>query len=165
VAPAGSDAWSHNADNLLVCLTARHLNPKVATVARAYDEESMDKLLRAGADHVISPTLTAGARMASTLLRPNVVSFLDATIVGPDMDLRLEEATIPQGSPLHGASLGEARIPQETGLIVIAVQRARGDGDHIYNPGPDTRLAAGDVMIVLGRGTQLKRLEEYVRAE
>jgi voltage-gated potassium channel len=154
-----------DADNLLVCLSARHLNPKVATVARAYDEESMDKLLRAGADHVISPTLTAGARMASTLLRPNVVSFLDATIVGRDMDLRLEEAVIPEGSPLHGASLGEARIPQETGLIVIAVQRARGDGDHIYNPGPDTRLAAGDVMIVLGRGTQLKRLEEYVRAE
>ncbi|NIT89844.1 MAG: potassium channel protein, partial [Gemmatimonadetes bacterium] len=123
-------------DNLLVCLTARDLNPSLATVARAYNEESMRRLRRAGADHVISPTLTGGIRMASTLLRPHVVSFLDSAIVGPGMDLRLEEATIPEASPLAGRSLGEAAIPRKTGLVVIALQR--GDtGGQIYNPGPE----------------------------
>lgn len=152
-----------DADNLLVCLTARHLNPQLPTVARAYDEESMDKLRRAGADHVISPTLTGGIRMASTLLRPHVVSFLDSAIVGPDMDLRLEEARIPEGSPLDGLSLEEAGIPRRTGLVVIALQPGGENRIQCYNPGPDTRLAVGDVMIVLGQESQLQNLREYAR--
>jgi voltage-gated potassium channel len=153
-----------DADNLLVCLTARDLAPGLATVARAYDEESMDKLRRAGADHVISPTLTGGIRMASTLLRPHVVSFLDSAIVGPDMDLRLEEAEIPGSSPLAGLSLQEAGIPRRTGLVVIALRRHGENESQIYNPGPETKLAEGDVMIVLGHEDQLNNLREYARA-
>lgn len=148
--------------NLLVCLTARELNPKIATVARAYDEESMTRLRRAGADHVISPTLTGGVRMASTLLRPHVVSFLDSAFVGPEMNLRLEEAPIEESSPLIGRSLGEAGIPDRTGLVVIALKRPTSE-QAIYNPGSDLRLAAGDVMIVLGGEEQLERLREYTR--
>jgi voltage-gated potassium channel len=153
---------AEDGDNLLVCLAAREMNPSLSTVARAYDEESMDRLRRAGADHVIAPTLTGGIRMASTLLRPHVVSFLDSAIMGPHMDLRLEEATIPAGSPLEGRSLGDAKIPQRTGLVVIALQRRDGQS-HIYNPGPDTRLEEGDVMIVLGREGQVQELREYAR--
>lgn len=149
--------------NLLVCLTARDLNPGIVTVARAYNEESMARLKRAGADHVISPTLTGGIRMASTLLRPRVVSFLDSAIVGLDMDLRLEEAVIPDGSPLAGLSLGEAAIPKRTGLVVIALQAAGSKGGQTYNPGPETRLSEGDVMIVLGKEAQIERLREYAR--
>jgi voltage-gated potassium channel len=148
--------------NLLVCLTARDLNPKIATVARAYDEESMTRLRRAGADHVISPTLTGGVRMASTLLRPQVVSFLDSAFVGPEMNLRLEEAPIDEDSPLVGQSLGEAGIPGRTGLVVIALKRSTSE-QAIYNPGPDLRLTAGDVMIVLGQEEQLERLRAYTR--
>jgi len=148
-----------DADNLLVCLTARDLNPDVPTVARASDEESMAKLRRAGADQVISPTTTGGIRMASSFLRPKVLSFLDSAVVGPDMDLRLEEAVIPQDSPLVGSSLREAGVPQHTGLVVIAIQGEK----QIYNPGPETVLAAGDVMIVLGHPDQLRRLNEYLR--
>jgi voltage-gated potassium channel len=148
-------------DNLLVCLTAREMNPQLSTVARAYDEESMDRLRRAGADHVISPTLTGGIRMASTLLRPHVVSFLDSAILGPEMDLRLEEARIPDGSPLSGRSLEEVRIPQHTGLVIIALQRGGTGGTQVYNPGPDTLLHEGDVMIVLGREGQVQELRRY----
>lgn len=148
-------------DNLLVCLTATDLNPSLATVARASNEESMRRLQRAGADHVIAPTLTGGIRMASTLLRPHVVSFLDSAIVASGMDLRLEEATIPEGSPLAGRSLGEAAIPRKTGLVVIALQTGGSSGEQIYNPGPDVRLAPGDVMIVLGQEEQLRRLRDY----
>jgi voltage-gated potassium channel len=150
-------------DNLLVCLAARDLNAELSTVARAYDEESVDRLRRAGADHVISPTLTGGIRMASTLLRPHVVSFLDSAIMGPDMDLRLEEAMIPEGSPLHGVKLENAGIPKKTGLVVIALQRGGRVGAQIYNPGPDTRLEQGDVMIVLGREGQLQALRDLAR--
>ena len=150
-------------DNLLVCLTARHLAPGLATVARAFDEESIERLRRAGADHVIAPTLTGGIRMASTLLRPHVVSFLDSAIVGPGIDLRLEEATLPTGSPLAGRTLADARIPQTTGLVVIALKKTH-SAAQTYNPGPQTVLAEGDVMIVLGEENQVQRLREYARS-
>ncbi len=152
-----------DAENLLVCLTARDLNPDLNTVARAYSEESLDRLRRAGADHVISPTITGGIRMASTLLRPNVVSFLDSATIGPDIVLRLEEAVIPDGSHLSGRSLADAQIPERTGLVVLALRRSR--REQIYNPGPDTRLSAGDVMIVLGREGQVQQLRDYASAE
>jgi voltage-gated potassium channel len=148
-----------DADNLLVCLTVRDLSQDVSIVARAYDEESMAKLRRAGADHVISPTITGGIRIASSFLRPKVLSFMDSAVVGPDMDLRLEEAEIPPDSPLVGLSLREVAIPQHTGLVVIAIQGEK----QVYNPGPETVLGAGDVMIVLGHPDQLHRLNEYLR--
>ena len=151
-------------DNLLVCLTARHLNPELTTVARAVDEESVERLSRAGADHVIAPTLTGGIRMASTLLRPHVVSFLDAAIVGPGIDLRLEEATLPAESPLAGRTLADARIPQTTGLVVIAIKKGDGDASQSYNPGPHTVLGEGDVMIVLGQEDQVQKLRDYARS-
>ena len=95
-------------------------------LARAYDEENLNKLTRAGAHVAISPNVTGAIRMASALLRPSVVSFLDVTTRGTDIDLRLEEAPIPAESALAGQSLAQARIPQQTGLVVLAVRRAGG---------------------------------------
>ncbi|UCF19691.1 MAG: potassium channel protein [Gemmatimonadota bacterium] len=154
-----------DADNLLVCLTARHLNPLLNTVARAYNEESLEKLRRAGAEHVVSPNVTGGIRMAYSLLRPHVVSFLDCVISDAGIELRLEQATIQPGSPLIGQSLAEARIPQRTGLIVLGLRRAGQVGLPIYNPGPETQLESGDVMIVLGRSEQVEALRRYAGGE
>ena len=155
---------AEDADNLLVCITAHYMKPELNVVARANDEESLDKLRRAGADHVISPNVTGGIRMASMLLRPSVVSFLDvATTAGAEMELRLEEAGIPESSQLVGKSLADARIPQRTGLIVLALKRGRGAQGPVYNPGPELRLEAGDVMIVLGREEQVQSLRQYLR--
>ncbi|MEE8521961.1 MAG: TrkA C-terminal domain-containing protein, partial [Gemmatimonadota bacterium] len=92
-----------------------------------------------------------------------VVSFLDSATLGADIDLRLEEAQIPEGSHLSGRSLGDARIPQRTGLIVLALKSKRHAGRQVFNPGPDTRLSAGDVMIVLGHEEQVQQLREYAR--
>lgn len=154
-----------DADNLLVCLTARDLNPGIPIVARAYNEESVEKLRRAGAEHVISPNQTGGIRMAFSLLRPHVVNFLDCVISDAGIELRLEQATLPATSHLVGQTLAEARIPQRTGLIVLGVRRAGRGGALIYNPGPETRLEARDVMIVLGGSEQVKQLRDYAEVE
>jgi voltage-gated potassium channel len=154
-----------DADNLLVCIAARDLNPKLVLVARAYNEESVERLRRAGADHVISPNYTGGIRMAFSLLRPHVVSFLDCVISGPGIELRLEQAAIPTRSHLVGRTLAEARIPQRTGLIVIGLRRAGQSGPPTYNPGPETRLEAGDVMIVLGNVEQVQQLRQYAEVD
>lgn len=152
-----------DADNLMLCLTARGLKEDLTIVSRAYHEETLDKLRRAGADHVISPNITSGARMASMLIRPSVVSFLDAAVSGPDdVTLHLEEAKIAAGSALAGSTLAAAKIPQSTGLIVLAIRKGGTSGVSLYNPGPQTKLDEHDVIIVLGRLEQIERLREYL---
>ncbi|MFQ5529121.1 MAG: potassium channel family protein [Gemmatimonadota bacterium] len=156
---------SQDTDNLFVCLSARDLQPNLTIVARAYDEQTTQKLYVAGADHVVSPNITGGTRMASVLLRPQVVSFLDVATSSEGLALRLEEIRIPSESPLAGHTLAEARIPHRTGLIVIAIKHA-GEGDRGpgwgYNPGPAEVLGTGDTLIVMGQMQQLDQLASLV---
>lgn len=159
-------ALSADTDNLFVCLSARDMNPELTIVARAQDEEATSKIQKAGADHCVSPNVTGGVRMASMLLRPQVVSFLDVVTGMDDMPLRLEEVTVPEGSRLAEHSLAEAAIPQKTGLIVIAIShlRAQDEGKLVYNPGPDERIRPGDILIVLGHTEQVDALRAIVSA-
>lgn len=154
---------SADADNLYVCLSARDLAAKVTIVARAYEEESIDKLYRAGADQVVSPNVSSAIRMASVLLRPSVVSFVDIATRSPDFKLRMEQTSVGEGSRIAGRTLEEARIPQETGLIVIAIGKHTKAGlDFSFNPSASTRLEPGDDVIVLGEPAQIEQLRKYV---
>jgi voltage-gated potassium channel len=155
-------ALQDDISNLFVCLSAKGLCPDLEVVARATDEEGIGKLLKAGADHVISPTITGGSRMAAILLRPQVVNFLDVVTGGGELTLRLEQIPVPVGSPLAGVTLAEARIRNRTGLIVIAIRH--GEGAFIYNPGPDEEIRAEDYLIALGRSEQIDSLQEIIRA-
>ena len=154
---------SSDTDNLFVCLTARDLAATIKIVARAYEEETMDKLYRAGADHVVSPNVSGAIRMASVLLRPSVVSFLDIATRSSHLALRMEETIIPEGSKMAGMTLMRAKIPQKTGLIVIAVRKDHGiKPEYVFNPVADTRLDAGDHLIVLGTSEQIEKLRDHV---
>ncbi|MDH5760691.1 MAG: potassium channel protein [Gemmatimonadota bacterium] len=154
---------SADTDNLFVCLSARDMAGALTIVARAYEEETVDKLYRAGADHVVSPNVSSAIRMASVLLRPSVVSFLDIATRSSDLSLRMEEATIGEDSPMAGKTLMDAKIPQETGLIVIAVRKVGPRRhDFVFNPVADTRLDAGDEIIVLGKKDQIDRLRRHI---
>ncbi len=153
---------SQDTDNLFVCLSARDLNPELAIVARASQEETRDKLFRAGATHVVSPEISGGIRMASMLLRPTVVSFLEVATRSSDHALRVEQMRVNEGDAVAGTTLEEARIPQETGLIVIALRRGGEGGDFQFNPVPSTRIEAGDELVVLGEPRQVNRLREYI---
>lgn len=151
-------------DNVYVCLSARALNPDLKIVVRAYEEESSGKLYRAGADHVVSPNVTGAVRMASVLLRPSVVSFLDVVTRSADLALIVEQATIVPKSRLRGKSLRDAHIPERTGLMVIAVRKfGHGEDGFVFNPGADMLLDEGDELIVLGRRGQIEILREYVQ--
>lgn len=149
--------------NLFVCLSAKGLRPDLEIVARASEEEGVAKLRKAGADHVISPTITGGSRMASILLRPQVVSFLDVITGDEELPLRLEQFAVPADSPLVGRSLAQAQIPNRTGLIVIAIRHGEG-GAFVYNPGPEERMAEDDILIVLGGPEQFDSLQEFFYA-
>lgn len=152
---------SNDADNVFTVLTAREIKPDLFIVSRAIDKKADLKLLKAGADKTVSPNEIGGVRMASIILRPAVVSFLDVIIRAGEVTIDLEEVTVAKGSELIGCSLSEARIPERTGLIILAVKR--GDGETIINPGPSLKLLNNDKLIVLGQEEQVVRLQTLAR--
>ncbi len=150
-------------DNLIVVITARSLNPSLRIVTCAFSDESVSKLEKAGADSVISVNALSGARIAAEMMRPAVVSFLDSLLIEKEKHLRIEEVEIMEGSRLIGQTLREARIPQKTGLIVIAIKDA--EGRFKYNPGPDVKLNLGDKIIVIGDIERVRKLKEIAHSE
>lgn len=151
-----------DADNLFVVISARAINPKLRTISRAAEEETQRKLVAAGAGAVILPNLTGALRMVSLAIRPNVVSFLDVMTGTGEVTLNLEEVEIPPYSTLTEKTLGEAKIPKKTGLIVIAI-RKKSTGTFKFNPLSIEKLEPKDILIVLGNNEQIKKLKEYVK--
>jgi voltage-gated potassium channel len=140
---------SSDKENLFVVISARQLNPQLKIVAKGVDIGVSEKLRRAGADVVVTPAYIGGIRMVSEMVRPQVTEFLDIMLRDKDKNLRIEEVNLPDGSPLVGKLLSEARIRETTDLLIVAVRTSAG-GPFLYNPGPQLRLDAGMSLIVLG---------------
>ncbi len=156
-------ALSLDADNLFVVVSARTLNPKLNIISRAVEKNTESKLYNAGASYVISPNMVEGIRMASVILRPTVVNFLEVMTRGEGLAIQMEEIDIPETSAFSGKSLAEAGIPQRTGLIVLAVRHIK-EKKWNFNPGPDYILTRDDMMIVLGEPEKIEKLRNLLNA-
>ncbi|MBA3051818.1 MAG: potassium channel protein [Candidatus Omnitrophota bacterium] len=152
---------SSDAMNMYVVISAKSLNPRIKVVAEAVEEEAEAKLKRAGADAVVSPQKIGGLRMASTALRPNVVTFLDIMLKENEGEWRIEEMSIPDKSPFLNYTLAKSQISKNTGLVVIAIKKAL-TGRFIYNPDAATLLEANDKILVLGNPDKMERLDRYI---
>ena len=151
-------ALPDDADNVLVTMTARDMNLDIIIVARASQDASIRKLHRAGANRVISPYDLGGRRMASIVLRPSVMDFLDVIMHSGEVEIRLEEITIPEKSSLDGKTIREARVGETTGAVILAVHTL--EGKTITNPGASHTLRAWEQLIVMGRSNQIQALRE-----
>ncbi|MFI5293451.1 MAG: potassium channel family protein [Thermodesulfovibrionales bacterium] len=147
-----------DAENLYVVLSARGLNPSLTIVARAGDEGSEQKLIRAGADRVVSPYYIGGLRIAHTVLKPAVVDFIEFATKSGNIDLQMEEIAIQENSGLVGRTLDDSGIGRELGIIVVAIKE--GSGEMRFNPTYKTAIKAGDTLIALGEISKLKALED-----
>ena len=152
-------AIASDAENVYVTLSAKVLNPALQIAVRASDEQAQEKLRRAGATTVLTPYTFIGHRLAQSLLRPHVVSFLDvaSTFGKTDLDLEIEQLRIGPGSSLSSRTLEQASLGRTYGVIVLAVRRLSGTLE--FNPQADVRLEAGDVLIAMGERQKLKHLE------
>lgn len=144
-------------DNVFITLSARALNPSLFIVARSIQEENEDKLKMAGADRVMSPYVMGGKRMTQSVLRPNVLDFLELAMHTDDLQMMIEELTIGSGSELIGKSLKDSGLKSATGVTIIAINKA--SRKMIANPGPDELLGEDDVLIVLGTPEQLDKAD------
>jgi voltage-gated potassium channel len=155
---ASSDS---DVDNLYITLSARALRSDLFIVARASTTDARAKLELAGADRVVQPYATAGLNMANLVLKPQVSEFLDivSTAGGPMPELRFEEIVVDEACEPCGRSIGDLRIRQETGALVIALRKA--DGSFDPTPDADAVLEPGDVLIGVGTTEEMSRLEAF----
>lgn len=134
-------------DNLVITLTARQANPALRIIAQATRPGMEAKLRRAGADAVVSSSLIGGLRMASELIRPTVVSFLDQMLRDTDRNLRVGEVAVTAESPVRGLTIGAAEPTRGTNALLMAAKDLE---DWTYNPAPDTVLESGMTLILMG---------------
>lgn len=145
-----------DADNLFVSLTARTLNPSLYIIARSSSVTSEAKILRSGADRVITPNVIGGRRMAAMVLHPLVSDYLDIVTHGDEIEFRLDSMPIGSGSKLAGVTIKDARVRDLTGAYILAVRSETGLIN--ANPPSETRLGTGDELVVLGTREQLAAL-------
>jgi len=151
-----------DADNVYITLTAKGLNPNVKILVRSSGAPGAEiKLMRAGANKVISPYYLGARRMAQFVVKPNVVDFLELTMYSSSLGLSLEEILIPESAPFSGQTLIESGIRKLYDIIVIGVKMR--DGDMRFNPKPDTVINAGDILIILGEKEQVINLKKFMR--
>ena len=128
--------------NLMITVSAKQLNARLRVVARCHEVRNIEKLKRVGADAIVSPDFTGGLRIASSMLRPTVVSFLDE-MLRTDASLRVEEVQVPEG--FASRALAEV-APLSRDYIVLAV---RADGAWEFNPSPQYTLKGGAALIIM----------------
>lgn len=145
-------------DNLVITVVVRQRNPAIRIVSRCTDLSFSDRLLRVGANSIVSPNHIGGLRMASEMLRPSVVSFLDLMLQEKSRTLRIEEIHLPKGSGWIGSTIGELDLGLRYNLLLLAT---KGRGDLVsllqINPSGATKLSEETVMILLGDSSDLLR--------
>ena len=149
-----------DADNVYVVLIARDLNPGIHIVARAAEEQAESKLIRAGANRVVAPTLIGGHRMAMALTKPAVGDFLDS-VTANHLELGFEQLEVDPISSLVNRKLSESVIRSELNIVIVSIRRS--NGEIIFNPGGETKIEGGDMLIAIGNAESLGRLTNLAR--
>lgn len=150
-----------DADNLFIVLTARYLNPTLNIISRASDDGSDTKLKIAGADNVIMPDKVGGAHMASLIMKPDVMEFIDQITVQGGDSINLEEITFDKITDnLKNKTLKDLEIRNKSGANIIGFKTA--GGDYVVNPSADTRVIPHSKIFVLGTPEQIKTLKSIL---
>ncbi len=154
--------------NIVTALSARELNPGIWIASRLVRQDAYHKLLRAGANEVISPYDYGGRRLALTVLRPHVAEFLSEVVFDEGRGAEMDEIQVKEGSELAGQTLAEVNLRQRFGITVIALYCTHktyqnATGGFVLNPGPDARLHPDDVLIIVGTAEQLHTLHNALK--
>ena len=147
-------------DNLYVTMTARMMNSQIRIISRMTNPAIAAKLQKAGADGVVSPNNIGALRMASEMIRPTVVDFLDSMLRTKQGNLRINQLSIPSGSSWIGTPISRSGLETDYHLLILA---ARADDDQlVFNPPSDLELTADMTLIVMGESEDIKRARQAV---
>ena len=153
----------HDKENLVVTVLVRQKSSKIRIVSRCTDLKFSERMQKAGADSVVSPNMIGGMRLASEILRPHVVSFLDLMLKEQSRTLRIEDLEIPSASGWEGRQLGSLNLRDRYNLLPMAVknaQQGRVGQDFWVNPPDSVVMRPGVVIIVMGDVRDIRRARE-----
>lgn len=148
----------NDAINVFITLSARAINERLFIAARSIREDDEPKLLRAGANRVITPASLGGRRLVSLVLRPTVVEWLDILVHTDNLEWWLEEVFLTHLPALHGKMLSEVPLRSQYGITVLAVKR---QSTLITALGPDIRFESTDIIVALGSRTAFAALRQH----
>ncbi len=155
-------ALPEDRDNLFLVISAHQLNPKLRIVSRGIEPNIAEKLRRAGADAVVSPNRIGGMRMASEIIRPHSVEFLDLMLRDTAESRRVDEVRLGQGSHLAGKTFAQADLRSHADVLVMAAKTP--SGQYVHNPRPEFPLDQGTVLIVIGTVDEMHKLRKVCHA-
>jgi len=142
--------------NLMVALSVKMTHPKTRVVVRLHDIRNTKKAHRAGADEIVSPDFTGGMRIASAMVRPHVVNFMDKMLHSDD-GLRVEEVVVPHGFP--STALGTL-IPKSRDYLLMAIQE---NGKWLFNPADDHAIKGGSTLVMMATPEGRTHIEKLVK--
>lgn len=146
-----------DADNLLLIITAKGINPNLKVIAKADEDESEEKMIKAGADGVVLHKFIGGMRMLSEMVRPETVTFLDKMLKSHEEIFRFEDIIINSDSPWNGKTIKNLRLSDIDGVTIVAVKK----GDkYIFNPSEDEELKSGDALIFIGETKNVREIKK-----
>lgn len=148
---------SSDAENVLITMTARQLNPQVPIIVRCDEEGNAAKLTRVGATRVVTVDSTGAAQIALAATKPFVTDLIDLATGGGKQEIQMRQLLVPARSPAHGQSLRQLALGARFGVIVIGIKSLGQEMQ--FNPSADTSLAAGDTLVTVGREEKLRQLE------
>jgi voltage-gated potassium channel len=146
--------------NLVITITAKQLNPHVRVVTRCHDTKNSEKMKKAGADAVVSPSFIGGLRMASEMTRPTVVSFLDMMLRDKEKNLRVEEVAVPDS--FVGKAISALNLKKYPHMLLLAVKAREG---WIYNPSDNYMIKPGDTLIFMATPEEKQELERVFHSD
>ena len=157
-------ALPNDADNLFVVLSARQLNKDLCIISRASQETSYKKLKLAGADNVILPDKIGGDHMASLVVVPDLIEFIDNLAIVGKSNINIEEINVEMlYDPTTVKTIKDLDLRRKTGCNVIGFKNAA--GDYVVNPEAETKLVPNSKIIVLGRPEQIQKLNTVYNIE
>jgi len=152
-------ALGNDAENVYLTLSAHQFNAKIQVASWASSQEAKRKLLRAGADYVVTPYETGGQRLVHHLVSPNALAILDTAIRGESPDFSVEEVEVKEHSKFVDNSLRSLGIGRDLGVIIIGIRRK---DDMLFNPSADTVFHAHDILVGIGSKSHFIKLRNML---
>ena len=150
-----------DADNVFITLTARNLNRDLTIIARAEHPTTERKLRQAGANRVVMPAAIGAQQMSRMITRPSTADLMELVAEQSNLDVELDELAIGGDSPLVGKSIRQTEAHAKYGLLLVSIKQS--SGAMIFNPDADQLLAQGDIIILMGRYTDIERFRADYR--
>ena len=149
---------SSDKDNLFTTMSARMLNSRVRIISRVISKNLEPKMRRAGANKVVSPNYIGALRMASEMIRPAAVDFLDSMLRSSRGNLRIHQINVSDQSPLVGKTLMDGGLKQDHALLVLGVRHLNREME--FNPSPQLVLEKGMTLIVMGEVGNITKVRQ-----